>query len=79
MNRDDIALKPGFLPGGAGRPVQAAAAPVTCTIPCSQCPWVDFHDYDQCGLTSSAQCHGLVPLPPVHRLPYAYSRRITMS
>jgi len=24
-----------------------------CTTDCRNCPWVDFWDYDQCGVTSS--------------------------
>ena len=31
-----------------------------CTIECEDCPWVDFRDYDQCGLTFNRQSPELV-------------------
>lgn len=34
--------------------------PVPCTTECEDCPWVDFRDYDQCGLTFNRQCPKLV-------------------
>ena len=84
MNHDDTALKSGFPPSGASgvgptggatthhlsgsRRTDRLGPPLACTIQCAHCPWVDFRDYDQCGLTSSTQCHGLVaslrPHPP---------------
>lgn len=47
----------------SSRPANRPGSPLTCTIECDNCPWVDFRDYDQCGLTFSRQCLELVASP----------------
>jgi len=48
-------------PGNGGATV-CPSGMATCGIACENCPWVDFRDYDQCGLTFGRHCPGHLEL-----------------
>ena len=62
MNHNQAELHPGIpssVTSGAWAQhlsgSRTTGGPVPCTIECENCPWVDFRDYDQCGLTYGRQ------------------------